>query len=106
MAGPDSDTQTTPPNGSASDVPDAGGAAATPAPDAVADAHAKGANGRKRKSSNGAHRIAEMRHDPEAIRHVFESGEYPYKQEIRTGVYERHKLDLQVELLKVQEWVK
>jgi polyphosphate kinase 2 len=61
---------------------------------------------RKRKAANGAHRIAEMRHDPEAIRHVFESGEYPYKQQIRTAVYEQHKIDLQVELLKVQEWVK
>ncbi len=106
MAGTDSETSLTPPIGSASDAPGAGAPVAKPAPDPVAATHGKGSNVRKRKSSNGAHRIAEMRHDPEAIRHVFESGEYPYKQEIRTAVYERHKLDLQVELLKVQEWVK
>ena len=51
-------------------------------------------------------RVTEMRHDPEAIRHIFESGEYPYKQQIRTAIYEQHKMELQVELLKVQEWVK
>ncbi|MCC0040441.1 MAG: polyphosphate kinase 2 [Brucellaceae bacterium] len=60
----------------------------------------------KQKKASGQHRVAEMRHDPEAIRHAFESGEYPYKQRIRTAVYEQHKAELQVELLKVQEWVK
>jgi polyphosphate kinase 2 len=51
------------------------------------------------------HAIAEMRHDPEAIRMAFESGTYPYKSRIRTAVYEAHKAELQVELLKVQNWV-
>ena len=55
---------------------------------------------------NAAHHIAEMRHDPEAIRRAFETGEYPYKQKIRRCVYEEHKAELQVELLKVQDWVK
>ncbi|MDF2369433.1 MAG: polyphosphate kinase 2 [Rhizobiaceae bacterium] len=52
------------------------------------------------------HRLALMRHDPEAIRRVFEDGEYPYKKKISRSVYEHHKAELQVELLKLQEWVK
>jgi len=59
------------------------------------------------KQDGGAtrHLLAEMRHDPEAIAHVFESGEYPYKTKMRTKVYEGHKLELQRELLKLQRWV-
>lgn len=49
---------------------------------------------------------AQMRQDPKAIAHAFETGEYPYKTKMRRAVYERHKAELQVELLKVQEWVK
>ncbi len=52
------------------------------------------------------HRLATVRHDPEQIRQLFESGEYPYKRKITRKVYEKHKAELQVELLKVQEWVK
>jgi polyphosphate kinase len=51
------------------------------------------------------HALAEMRHDPEAIRHAFETGEYPYKNKMRRPAYEKHKAELQVELLKVQSWV-
>ena len=47
-----------------------------------------------------------MRHDPEKIKDLFRNGTYPYKTRIRTAVYERHKQELQVELLKVQSWVK
>lgn len=50
--------------------------------------------------------LAERRHDTEAIRLAFESGEYPYKRKMRRTTYEQHKAELQVELLKVQEWVK
>ena len=46
-----------------------------------------------------------MRHDPEAIRHAFESGDYPYKRKLRRAAYEKQKAALQVELLKVQSWV-
>jgi polyphosphate kinase 2 len=49
--------------------------------------------------------IAEMRKDPETIRHIFESGEYPYKTKMRTSTYEANKLELQRELLKAQHWV-
>ncbi|HRK19173.1 MAG TPA: polyphosphate kinase 2 [Hyphomicrobiaceae bacterium] len=49
---------------------------------------------------------ATLRHDRAAIRHFFETGEYPYVTRISTREYEAHKAELQIELLKVQEWVK
>lgn len=52
------------------------------------------------------HAISEMKNDPEAIRHAFETGTYPYKRKMPRKAYEKHKADLQVELLKVQNWVK
>ena len=51
------------------------------------------------------HRLAQMRHDPAAIRRVFETGEYPYASKLRTTPYEEHMLKLQQELLKAQRWV-
>jgi polyphosphate kinase 2 len=55
----------------------------------------------------GAHRheIAEMKHDPAVIRHLFESGEYAYKVKMRNRVYEDQMVGLQRELLKCQRWV-
>ncbi|MCY3829443.1 MAG: polyphosphate kinase 2 [Rhodospirillaceae bacterium] len=50
--------------------------------------------------------VAEVRRDREAIRRLFESGEYPYKRKIGRRDYENRKAELQVELLKVQDWVK
>ena len=50
--------------------------------------------------------LAQLRHDPEAIRSLFESGEYPYARRISTKQYEARKMQLQIELLKVQDWVK
>ncbi|MEM7637755.1 MAG: polyphosphate kinase 2 [Pseudomonadota bacterium] len=47
-----------------------------------------------------------QRHDPDRIRQLFENGEYPYKSRMRRKAYEKHKADLQVELLKVQHWVR
>ncbi len=63
---------------------------------------------RKKKidESSPAHIFSEIRHDPEKIRELFRTGQYPYKTKIRTSVYEQHKSQLQVELLKVQNWVK
>lgn len=40
------------------------------------------------------------------VRSVFESGEYPYSKKISRKAYEKKKAELQVELLKVQEWVR
>ncbi len=59
----------------------------------------------KKDGGETRHALAEMRRDPDAIAHVFESGEYPYKTKMRTKVYEAHKLELQRELLKLQRWV-
>ena len=40
------------------------------------------------------------------IRRVFENGEYPYRKKMARNVYEKHKKQLQIELLKAQEWIK
>jgi polyphosphate kinase 2 len=50
--------------------------------------------------------LARLRHNPEAIRHAFESGEFPYKSRMGTSLYEEEMARLQVELLKLQNWVK
>jgi len=58
------------------------------------------------KSGLRLHTLAQMRHDPEQIAEAFRSGDYPYKTKISRKNYEAHKRDLQIELLKVQKWVK
>jgi polyphosphate kinase 2 len=50
--------------------------------------------------------LSQKRHDPEFIRHAFETGKYPYKKKMPRNAYEAHKAELQVELLKVQDWVR
>ena len=44
--------------------------------------------------------------DRDVIRRLFETGEYPYERKLARKPYEREKAALQVELLKVQDWVK
>jgi len=61
---------------------------------------------RKNNRVNPSQLYGEMRHSPEQIKDLFRNGKYPYKTKIRTSVYEQHKEELQVELLKVQNWVK
>ncbi|MEO1241574.1 MAG: polyphosphate kinase 2 [Pseudomonadota bacterium] len=51
------------------------------------------------------HALAEMRHDQDAIRRAFETGQYPYRRKMSRAAYERQKAELQVELLKAQRWV-
>ena len=58
------------------------------------------------KKASPSHVFGEMRHSPEQIKDLFRNGKYPYKTRIRKSAYEQHKEDLQVELLKVQSWVK
>ena len=79
----------------------------------VADLPEKAAVGAKSKQrrdgakdQSAAHLFAEIRHSPEEIRDLFRRGKYPYKTKIKTASYETHKQELQVELLKVQNWVK
>ena len=68
------------------------------APTTLVDSHA--AAGRQ------LHRLTAMRQNPEAIREVFETGTYPYQRKMQRKTYEKRKAELQVELLKVQDWVK
>ncbi len=56
--------------------------------------------------AGAARRLADIRRDRDSIRRFFETGEYPYKQKIGRKFYQRQKKELQIELLKVQEWVK
>ena len=49
---------------------------------------------------------SEVPSDRETVRRLFETGQYPYKRKITRSKYEREKAALQVELLKVQEWVR
>jgi polyphosphate kinase 2 len=60
----------------------------------------------KTKKQSPSHVFGEMRQSPEKIRELFRNGTYPYRTKIRKGVYEQHKEELQVELLKVQSWVR
>jgi len=57
-------------------------------------------------SQRSATFFSEMRRDPDKIKDLFRSGKYPYKNKIKKSAYEAHKEELQVELLKVQSWVK
>ena len=41
---------------------------------------------------------------PDAIRHAFETGKYPYPDKLGRKDYEDEKAALQAELLKVQLW--
>jgi polyphosphate kinase 2 len=47
-----------------------------------------------------------LRQNPEAIRHTFETGSYPYKTRLSEKLYMEQMGRLQVELLKAQNWVK
>jgi polyphosphate kinase 2 len=44
--------------------------------------------------------------DPDAIRHAFETGSYPYEDRLTESAYQRQMAPLQVELLKAQNWIK
>ncbi len=57
------------------------------------------------KQTEKLHRLAEIRHDYNEIRQMFESGTYPYKNKLKRAAYEKKKAELQVELLKLQAWV-
>jgi polyphosphate kinase 2 len=50
--------------------------------------------------------IKKIRKDPQAIGKLFKEGKYPYTDRIPRSKYEQEKGKLQIELLKVQNWVK
>ncbi|WP_100657932.1 polyphosphate kinase 2 [Alteromonas flava] len=59
-------------------------------------------------STNGAASLSlsERRRNEDFIQESFRSGTYPYSHKITRAFYESHKRGLQVELLKLQKWVK
>jgi polyphosphate kinase 2 len=77
----------------------------TPSDDAIPTRPMEAANAQEASDHSAAHAIAALRHDPVAIRRLFESGEYPYRSAMRTAPYEAHMLELQRELLKAQRWI-
>jgi len=81
----------------ADDAPPSADVTAAPPPQESADLQAAEVSGAALDSLRG---------DPEAIRRAFETGEYPYKQKLQRKDYEKQKAELQLELLKVQDWVK
>ena len=58
-----------------------------------------------RSAGERLHQLGKMRHVPVQIRYAFESGEYPYQTKLKRAIYEKNKAALQVELLKLQQWV-
>lgn len=50
--------------------------------------------------------VKKMRADPTAIGRLFKEGKYPYTDRIARKAYSEEKAKLQIELLKVQNWVK
>ncbi|MEI8179009.1 polyphosphate kinase 2 [Aestuariivirga sp.] len=81
-------------------MPDTSGATAKPAEQPATVPAPEKAAPERRPS------LAQLRQNPEAIRHAFESGEFPYKSRMGNKVYEEEMAKLQVELLKLQNWVK
>jgi polyphosphate kinase 2 len=101
-------TSPVPGNGAEGGRPGKAKAARTPCAASIPDKPKK-TDDRSARGDGGddapQHRLAELRHDPEAIRLAFETGDYPYKTKMRRSAYEKSKAKLQVELLKVQNWV-
>lgn len=50
--------------------------------------------------------IKKLRNCPESIGKLFKEGKYPYTDRIKKQTYSREKEKLQIELLKIQNWVK
>jgi polyphosphate kinase 2 len=79
------------------------GAPEMSAPQAVSE-RLESADGKARASPSL--NLRDLRQNPDAIRHAFETGEYPYKARIAEGKYLESMSQLQVELLKAQSWIK
>ncbi|MEM7301645.1 MAG: polyphosphate kinase 2 [Pseudomonadota bacterium] len=79
-----------------------------PTPDAVEKTRTSPTPPAKKAAAvlNGTKPNAKAPATAEDVRRVFENGEYPYKERIPRGEYESQKRLLQIELLKVQDWVR
>ena len=89
----------------ATPVPAAPPPAETATPKAAGD-HVAGPQEPQGSRRPGTPTISQLRHDPDAIRRAFETGEFPYRSNLPTARYEETMAQLQVELLKLQTWVK
>lgn len=69
--------------------------ATTPQPAATAKAD-------QRPAKSPSH----LRHDADSVRRAFETGEFPYKSRLGNKAYEEEMAQLNVELLKAQNWIK
>ncbi len=58
------------------------------------------------ENTTGTSGSAAVDQDPDTIRRLFETGEYPYTEKLARRPYEREKAALQIELLKLEDWVK
>jgi polyphosphate kinase 2 len=96
-----SDTATTPPAPETKAVPPAAVLPHEPEPDTASQ---PGTASTPEPAERPA--PARLRNNPEAIRHAFESGEFPYRTRLGNKAYEEQMAQLQVELLKLQNWVK
>ena len=74
--------------------------------DTAATPSDEGKNSANEIPPNPNNAIPEHEHDRMAIISRFENGMYPYTDKIKKSAYEKEKALLQVELLKVQKWVK
>ncbi len=54
----------------------------------------------------GAEGVSDVAEMPETIERIFRESVYPYRDKMKRGPYEQKKARLQVELLKVQRWVR
>ncbi len=62
--------------------------------------------GRNSDQARTPNRPAEDRRGPVTVERIFRDGVYPYRDKMKRKEYERQKAQLQVELLKVQRWVR
>ena len=73
-----------------------------PQPPTAPQGKVKGSKGKK----GSARKPGEAVLDSAAIRQLFETGKYPYTKKLKRVPYEAYKMELQVELLKAQAWIK
>ena len=59
-----------------------------------------------RQTAMPSDELASKHDDQDCIRRAFEIGEHPYQKKMGKARYEKRKAELQVELLKAQQWVK
>jgi len=73
---------------------------------ALADTSAPELTTRRTTRAERREALRRTQADPDAIRRAFETGAYPYTDRLTEGAYLRQMAELQVELLKAQNWIK